>query len=289
MIDPHTHFKGAEQVAIEKGRQDPNPKNTLAQVVVPEDYRTLADRLKIQSTLVVEAVDQSDPQFNTWLLEQAKSELVCGYVARGDLKSKEFSSRYQAYKQTGYLNGYRFRFGELAEYLNDEVGRRNLKQLEDDGMVVDLLVDPKHAPEIMRLAREFPTLKIIINHCFRARMKDGAVDDQWSAAVNSCAKFENVYCKLSSIVNFSEAKAFTQEAPTDLAYYLPVLDPCFEAFGEDRVIFATNWGVCTHFGTVDDVVRLANEYFASKGEGVVRKAMRDNAIRVYNIDPAKLR
>ncbi|MEO1524342.1 MAG: amidohydrolase family protein [Planctomycetota bacterium] len=289
IIDPHTHFKGAEQVRAEKGRQNPNPKNTLAQVVVPEDYRTLADRLAIQSTLVVEAVDQSDPQFNTWLLKQAESDLVCGYVARGDLKSEAFAERYEAYKKTGYLNGYRFRFDELAGYLDHSVAQANLKRLESDEMVVDLLVDPKHAPAIIRLARDYPKLKIVINHCFRARMKDGKTDQAWREAVRSCAAFENVYCKLSSIVNFAEAKPFTQDAPTDVASYLPVLDPCFEAFGEDRVIFATNWGVCTHFGTVDDVVRIATEYFRSKGEGVLRKAMRDNAIRVYNIDPAKLR
>lgn len=289
IIDPHTHFKGAEQVERERGNQNPHRKNTLAQVVVPEDYRSLADRLQIQSTLVVEAVDQSDPQFNTWLLEQAESELVCGYVARGDLRADEFSERYAAYKKTGYLNGYRFRFDELASYLDDETARRNLKRLEDDGMVVDLLVDPKHAPSIRRLASEYPKLKIVINHCFRARMKNGVIDAEWKEAVKSCGAMKNVYCKLSSIVNFSDAKVFTQEAPTDMAYYLPVLDPCYEAFGEDRVIFATNWGVCTHFGTVDDVVRIATEYFESKGDGVPRKAMRDNAIRVYNIDPAKLR
>ncbi|MEL6107936.1 MAG: amidohydrolase family protein [Planctomycetota bacterium] len=289
IIDPHTHFKGAEQVKLERATQTPHPKNTLAQVVVPEDYRELADRLRIQSTLVVEAVDQSAPQFNTWLLEQAESELVCGYVARGDLRSAVFADRYAEYKTTGYLNGYRFRFDELASYLDHGTARQNLKRLQDDQMVVDLLVDPKHAAAVRRLAGEFPRLRIVINHCFRARMKNGIIDDEWKEAVTSCAAFENVYCKLSSIVNFSDAKVFTQEAPTDLSYYLPVLDPCFDAFGEDRVIFATNWGVCTHFGTVDDVVRMATEYFESKGAGVTRKAMRDNAIRVYNIDPAKLR
>ena len=290
IIDPHTHFKGSDQVASEKGRQDPNPKNTLAQVVVPEDYRELADRLDIQSTLVVEAVDQSDPQFNAWVLDQAqRSELVCGYVARGDLKSDAFADRYQAFRKTGYLNGYRFRFGELAGYLEDTTARQNLKRLEADGMVVDLLVDPKHTPDIIRFAREYPKLKIVIDHCFRARMKNGAIDDEWTSAVKACGEFKNVYMKLSSIVNFSEARVFTQDAPKDMAYYLPVLDPCFEAFGEDRVIFATNWGVCTHFGTVDDVVRIATEYFESKGKAVLRKAMRENAIRVYNIDLKKLR
>ncbi|MDV6032591.1 MAG: amidohydrolase [Phycisphaera sp. RhM] len=135
----------------------------------------------------------------------------------------------------------------------------------------------------------FPRLKIVINHCFRANMVDGKVSDQWKQAVARCATFENVFLKLSSIVNFAGTKPFVEQAPSDLQTYLPVLEPCFAAFGEDRVIFATNWGVSTHFGSVDDVVRIVLEFLASKGDSALKKGMRDNAIRVYGINPQHLR
>ena len=44
MIDTHTHFKGKEQVAHEATQREYDPRNTLGHVVVPEDYRELADR-----------------------------------------------------------------------------------------------------------------------------------------------------------------------------------------------------------------------------------------------------
>lgn len=289
IIDPHTHFKGKEQIAHESKIKKRDPKDTLGQVVRPEDYRAVADRLNIQSTMVVEAVDQDQPQFNDWLLDQAKSDLVCGYVARGNLASDDFMKNYRRYRESGYLKGYRFRMDELHGYLKNSKARRHLKTLEQDGMVVDLLVEHPHADDVIRLAREFPKLTIVINHCFRARMKNGKISEEWRQAVKACAKHPNVYCKLSSIVNFADVKAFTRPAPTELKAYLPVLQPCFEAFGEDRVIFATNWGVCTHFGTVDDVVRIATEFFKSKGESALKKAMRDNAIRVYRIEAKHLR
>ena len=62
-----------------------------------------------------------------------------------------------------------------------------------------------------------------------------------------------------------------------------------EAFGEDRVIFATNWGVCEHFGKVEDVVRIVKEFLESKGGKALRKGMRENAIRVYGIPKENLR
>ncbi|MFT7642326.1 MAG: L-fuconolactonase [Pirellulaceae bacterium] len=288
IIDPHTHFKGAEQIEVEAKTNKRRAEDTLGQVVTPEEYRALAKRLGIQATLIVEAVDQEYPQFNDWVIEQAKSDLVCGYIARGDLTSEKFVGNYQRYKKSGYLNGYRFRFTELRGYLNNELARRNLNRLEQDDMVIDLLVEPPQASDIVMLAKEYPKLKIVINHCFRARMEDGKISDKWKEAVATCAKYPNVYCKLSSIVNFADVEAFGQPAPKELQHYLPVLDPCFEAFGEDRIIFATNWGVCSHFGTVDDVVRIATEFLKSKGDSALLKGMRENAIRIYGIKKINL-
>ena len=169
------------------------------------------------------------------------------------------------------------------------LARRHLKRLESDGMVIDLLIAHEHAADALRLAREFRGLKIVINHCFRARMKDGKNSDDWRKAVADCGKEPNVFMKISSIVNFAEVKPFGDPAPGELAHYLPVLDPCFDAFGEDRVIFATNWGVCEHFGKTDDVVRIVREFLGAKSDAALKKGMRENAIRIYGIAADKLR
>ncbi|MEM1443132.1 MAG: amidohydrolase family protein, partial [Verrucomicrobiota bacterium] len=290
IIDPHTHFKGEAQIEIELAGAKADPRNSLQQVVTPEDYRELADRLEIQSTLVVEAVDQDRPEFNEWVLAQGEtSDLLCGYVARGDLTSSDFLKHYETFRKTGYLNGYRFRREELNGYLSDETARSHLKKLEEHGMVVDLLIDPSHAPDVIQLARDYPKLSIVINHCFRARMVDGTIDDAWKKAVKDCSAYPNVYMKISSILNFAGTKPYEEVAPSELEFYLPVLDPCFEAFGEDRVIFATNWGVSAHFGEVDDVVRIVTEFLSSKGETALQKGMRENALRVYRIPEKHLR
>lgn len=289
IIDPHTHFKGREQVAEERKIRTYHQENTLGHVVTPEDYRSTADRLSIQATVVVEAVDQETPEFNDWVLEQAKSDLICGYIARGDLASNDFVSNYRRYQSTGYLRGYRFRQDELQGYLESELARANLKLLEQDGMVVDLLIDSRYAPSVQTLARDYPDLSIVIDHCFRARLKNGKVTPEWKKAVEECSQFSNVHCKLSSLLNFCEVAPFTERAPTDLKTYEPVLQTCFDAFGEDRVLFATNWAVCTHYGSVDDVVRIVSEFMERQGEQAFRKVMRDNAIRVFKIRKEHLR
>ena len=128
-IDPDTHFKGSELIEEERGKKEFHPKNTLGMVVTPEDYRALAKRLSIQATLVVEAVDQDRLQFNDWVHAQAESDLVCGYVARADLTTDDFLRHHERYLETGNLNGYRFRKGELGSYLDDKAARGHLSRL----------------------------------------------------------------------------------------------------------------------------------------------------------------
>ncbi len=290
IIDPHTHFKGEQQVAYEATKTQWHPQNSLGKVIKPEDYRSVADRLQLRSTLVVEACDQDKPEYNDWVLQQvAESELLCGYVARADLTTAEFLTHHRRYQRTGLLNGYRFRFEELNGYLNDKLARQHLALLEREGLVVDLLIESSHADDVVALAQDYPRLKIVVNHCFRAKIVDGDISDELKSAITRCAAYPNVYCKMSSINNFSEVAPFTQPAPTELEYYLPILDPVYDAFGPDRLIFATNWGVSAHFGSVDNVKNIVLAFLSKKGQRVIDKVMYRNAISFYNIKRRHLR
>lgn len=51
IIDPHTHFKGPEQIAFENQTVKREPQNTLGHVVVPEDYRFSTAKDRDQSLL----------------------------------------------------------------------------------------------------------------------------------------------------------------------------------------------------------------------------------------------
>ena len=94
---------------------------------------------------------------------------------------------------------------------------------------------------------------------------------------------------MSSINNFSEVEPFTEPAPTTLKYYLPILNPVYDAFGPDRIIFATNWGVSAHSGSVDNVKDIVLAYLTPKGQRVVDKVMFRNALGFYSIKRKNLR
>jgi L-fuconolactonase len=71
------------------------------------------------------------------------------------------------------------------------------------------------------------------------------------------AAFPNVYCKVSGMV--TEADWQNWQA----ADFSPYLDTVLEAFGPERVMFGSDWPVCTVAGTYSQVVEIVAAYVGS--------------------------
>ena len=74
------------------------------------------------------------------------------------------------------------------------------------------------------------------------------------------------------------------EAPRDTAYYLPVLDHLWECFGEDRLIYGSNWPVSDRGAPYEVVFKIVHEYFTSKGRDAAEKYFWRNATVAYGVE-----
>ena len=63
------------------------------------------------------------------------------------------------------------------------------------------------------------------------------------------AELDHVACKVSGLVTEAEWQRWT---PTDLA---PCIDRAVQWFGEERLLFGSDWPVCTLAASYEDVVR----------------------------------
>jgi L-fuconolactonase len=59
------------------------------------------------------------------------------------------------------------------------------------------------------------------------------------------------------------------------------LDVIWNAFGEDRLIYGSNWPVSELFAPLFEVQRIVEEYFAGKGRRVLEKVVAGNASVAY--------
>jgi L-fuconolactonase len=284
-IDTHTHFKSEAQIAEEAKTRKWEPQNTLGQVVLPDDYAKVAEANDIEATIFVEASGHDMPEVNDWALQQAAdSKWICGYIARGDFLSDSFDEHHARYSQSPWFKGYRLRKEDITDLSLRPEALKRLGDISRDGYVIDVLATKEQLDAVINIAARLPDLKIVVNHCLHPQLANGGPSDEWKSAIDQLATHSNIYMKVSSIISFAGTKPFVEEAPSAAAYYAPMLDHLYQAFGEDRLIFGTNWGVCTHWGKTRDVVDIVRSFLRDQGDGIEEKGMRTNAIRVYNID-----
>jgi len=60
-----------------------------------------------------------------------------------------------------------------------------------------------------------------------------------------------------------------------------VLDALWSIFGEDRLIYGSNWPVSERFGSYETVFNIAATYFCGKGETAAEKFFAGNAKAAY--------
>ena len=93
------------------------------------------------------------------------------------------------------------------------------------------------------------------------------------------AQCGNVVAKISGLV--TEA-AWSEWTPADVR---PYLDHALAAFGPDRLLFGSDWPVCTLAASYAQIVELAEELARrSLGRRAGRDLPRGNAVATYTLD-----
>ncbi len=173
--------------------------------------------------------------------------------------------------------GYRLS-GRYQQELTEAV-LRDLRLTAEMGRTVDFLIGDYSLQDVAEIARRIPSLKVILDHFGGVKLNGGPHDQQWVRGFRAVATRPNVFCKLSALYG----RFNTQPAPQDLAAYKPTIDLALECFGEDRLIYGSDWPVTTLTGDYQSVIQLTKAYFVGKKPSLARKVFHDNAIRFYGI------
>ncbi|MFI7101503.1 amidohydrolase family protein [Streptomyces sp. NPDC050161] len=153
---------------------------------------------------------------------------------------------------------------------------RGLRTLAAAGLVYDLLVTPRELPAALAAARAVPELSFVLDHAGKPPVARGA-RLPWAGHLTAIARLPNVSCKLSGLV--TEADWTTWRPDQLLPYARHVLD----AFGPDRVLFGSDWPVCTLAARYDEVVALAESATGHLTAAERAAVFGGTAARVYGI------
>lgn len=219
---------------------------------------------------------------NQWNLDVTahNKELYRGVVGNMSLAigTDKFEPLFRTLCKDRRYVGYRLS-GREQKGITDEL-IRDLKLTAKMGRTVDFLIGQYSLQDVEQIAKRVPELKIIIDHFGGVRLNGGPHDEQWVRDFEAIAKRPNVYCKFSALYG----RFRKQPAPMDLTTYKPTMDLAMKWFGEDRLVYGSDWPVTTQTGDYESVIKLTRSYFADKDIKVARKVLHNNAVKFYGLD-----
>lgn len=277
IIDTHTHFYDPSRP--QGVPWPPKDDKLLYRTVLPKDYKALATPSPVAGTVVVEASLWFED--NRWILDLAeKDPFIVGFV--GHLESvgtSDFTTQLRHLAMNPMFRGIRIGSARLKEGFKNRGFLDGLKQLAHHDLSVDLLGGPEVLMDAVRLAREISSLRIVIDHVANVRIDGKVPPADWMRGIEHAAKFSNVYCKVSGLVEGTGRADGT--APDDAQFYRPILDAIWNAFGENRLIYGSNWPVSERFAPPATVQRIPTDYFSSKSPRALEKLFAKNARHAY--------
>jgi predicted TIM-barrel fold metal-dependent hydrolase len=203
---------------------------------------------------------------------------VVGNLQPDKPEFKEYLDRY--HKNNLFLG---IRYGNLwgynlVEQLSNPVFVEGLRLLQQADLSLDTANQrPNLLEAAVRVNDMVPGLRVIIDHLpALVKTLDASGRASLDGTLRELAKRPTVYVKVSALLNV------VNNAPvTDAAAYKPILDYIFETFGEDKLLFGSDWPNSIAATNLPAIVQIVQDYFYAKGQSTAEKFFWRNSVSAY--------
>jgi L-fuconolactonase len=129
----------------------------------------------------------------------------------------------------------------------------------------------------VELVRQCPGTEFILNHIAKPNIR-GNEFEPWASQMTELASLGNVVCKISGATTEAELENWTLE---DVR---PYVEHALTAFGEDKVLFGSDWPVVTQAASYPRWVETVAEITKNYTEEQKDKLWKQNAVRFYRLE-----
>ena len=277
IIDTHIHLfdPNRPQGAPYSGPRTPGVAPVAS---YPDGYRTLAVPLGIVGAVKVEASPWIED--NLWALQVAERDpIMVGVIGNLEPNKPEFPEYLERYRKNPLFRG--IRYGNLW---NRDFTAMSTNQAFLDGLKLvaqaDLVMDtanPRIAlfEAIIRISDAVPNLRIVLDHVpgFEPSPQEMPA---YEATLKEIGTRPKIYVKISQIAHRIDGKPVT-----DLAALSGRVDMLIGIFGEDRIVFGTDYPNSNGVAPIDTIVGVAKGYFSKRPRALQEKYYWKNSIAAY--------
>jgi L-fuconolactonase len=276
IIDAHQHFW--DPARADYPWMDAPELAPIRRAFGPGDLAPLLRANAIDASIVVQC-RSSVEETEEFLRIAATTPFVIGVVGWVDLTdgaADETLARLRGLPGGDKLVGIRHQVHDESdpEWLLREDVQRGLTAVFAQGLAYDLLVRTRELPAAIATAQAFPQAHFVLDHAAKPPIADG-FSREWADLLAALAACGNVWCKISGLA--TEAKW----DDWDTKRLLPFVAHAAECFGEDRLIFGSDWPVCLLAGSYGATKGALDACLTKLGPELRDKAFGANAERAY--------
>jgi predicted TIM-barrel fold metal-dependent hydrolase len=246
-----------------------------------ERYRAEALRCGISGAIHMEVdVAEADIQAETGNLKLLAAEpgsMLLGCISACRPENVDFPAFLERQFADPFIKGFRRILHQSPDSLSESATfRANIARLKGGGRPFDLCVLPHQIPHAIALADLAPDVQFVLDHCGVPAVKDRA-EHPWREHMTEIAKRRNVVVKISGVVAYANPETWT------LADIRPYVEHAIASFGWDRVVWGSDWPVCTISASLSTWVAAARALTEGCSADERRKLFADNARRLWRL------
>lgn len=230
-VDSHQHFWRYNDAEFGWIASD-----ALRRDFTPADLATTIAAAGVDATIAVEA-RQCVEETEMLLAFAAEHPFIAGVTGWLPIAADDFSVHLERFAAEPKLKALRHVVQDEPDdafILRDDFNR-GVKLIERTDLAYEILVFQRQLANAIAFADRHPNLRLVLDHMGKPeRTEDGCPNVEWTRLIREMAKRENVWCKASGLV--------TEVGRVD---FRPYLETVLSAFGPERVMWGSDWPVCT--------------------------------------------
>ena len=152
----------------------------------------------------------------------------------------------------------------------------NIARLQGSSLTFDLCVLARQIPIATALAAHCPGVQFILDHCGNPDVRNREWEP-WATHLGAIAALPNVTCKLSGVVTNADPATWTTG---DLR---PFVEHVIGCFGRDRVMWGSDWPVCTLAADLGRWMAATHVLLSGLGDDERAGLLCKNAQRIYRL------
>lgn len=246
-----------------------------------ETYALEARRAGIGTSLHMEVdVDPADIEAETEAVKsqaQRPGVALSGAIAACRPEESGFAAYLERAQADSFIKGFRRVLHVVPDDISESaLFRENIRRLGGTGLPFDLCVRADQLSKAIALADAAPDVQFVLDHCGNPDVKGNAASP-WSEHIADLARRPNLAAKISGIV--VNADAANWEAET----LRPYVEHVIGAFGWDRVVWGSDWPVCTLAGSLSSWVAATHAVLEGNTPQERGKLFSGNAQRLWRL------